>query len=91
MQIQAAESTSVLLCKLNAALDAQLASIQRDCGPSEFAQQRRLFGAAMAGLLDIANSPYREHPSLKPAQLGGPYVLPDSVLKQSIAQLIGAA
>lgn len=91
MNLQAAESTSVLVCKLNAALDTQLASIQEGCEPDEFKRQRRLFGMAMAGLLDIANAIYREHPSLKPTQMGGPYVLPYSVLAQSVARLLGDA
>ncbi|MBD8874157.1 hypothetical protein [Rhodanobacter sp. DHB23] len=88
MNLQSAESTSVLACKLSAALDAQLASIRHDCAPEEFKRQRRLFGAAMAGLLDIANAIYREHPGLKPTQMGGPYVLPDPVLAQSVARLL---
>jgi len=84
-----AESTSILLVKVNAALDAQLANIQRQCQPEEFELQRRLFGATMAGLLDILNPIYREHPSLKPTQMGGSYVLPN--IAQSVAQLVNAA
>jgi hypothetical protein len=91
MNVQKAEATSILLLKLNAALNAQLANIQQDCEPEEFKQQRRLFGAAMAGLLDISNVIYYEHPNLKPTQLGGAYVLPNSVLSQSVAQLIDGA
>lgn len=89
MNLQTAESTSILVCKLNAALDTQLANIQQGCEPDELKQQRRLFATAMAGLLNIANSIYHEHPSLKPTQMGGTYVLPYSVLAQSVAQLLG--
>jgi len=55
MNSRIAESTSILLVKVNAALDAQLANIQRQCQPEEFELQRRLFGATMARLLDILN------------------------------------
>ena len=91
MNLQTAESTSILVCNLNAALDTQLPNIQQDCEPDELKQQRRLFATAMASLLNIANSIYREHPSLKPTQMGGPYVLPYSVLAQSVARLLGDA
>lgn len=88
MNPQLAESTSILVCKLNAALDMQWANIQQYCDPDELKQQRRLFATAMAGLLDIANTVYREHPDLKPTQMGGTYVLPYSVLAQSVARLL---
>ena len=91
MNLSSAEATSILLLKVNAALDAQLARLQRDCEPAEFNEQRRLFGAAMAGLLDILNPIYRAFPALKPTQLGGSYVLPNTVLAQSVAQLVNGA
>ncbi|WP_329742933.1 hypothetical protein [Dyella sp. A6] len=89
MDLKAAESTSVLVCKITAALDAQLASIREGCEPDEFRRQRRLFATAMAGLLEIANTIHGEHPDLKPVQMGGSYVLPWSVIERSVAQLRG--
>ena len=91
MNLSAAEATSILLLKVNAALDAQLAHLQTQCASAEFSEQRRLFGAAMAGLLDILNPIYRMHPNLKPTQLGGSYVLPDTLLAQTVAQLVNGA
>ena len=91
MDVQTAEATSILLLKVSAVLDAQLANIQQSCEPDEFKQQRRLFGASMAGLLDIVNSIYQEHPRLKPIQLGGTYELPNAVLAQSVSQLVDGA
>ena len=88
MNIEAAEATSILLCKLNAALDAQLATIQRHCDEAEYKQQRRLFGQVMAATFDILNPIYAEHPGLKPKQLGGGYELPNSVLAVSTASLV---
>jgi len=71
-----AESTSLLILRLNAALDAHLGQLQASCEAGEFVEQRRLFGKAMSALLDIANPLYRAHPHLKPVQLGGPFVVP---------------
>lgn len=76
-----AESTSLLLVRMNAALDAQLHRLQGACEPQEFAEQRRLFGGAMSALLDIVNPIYRAHPQLKPVQMGGSFVVPAWVLK----------
>ena len=91
MDSSVAEATSVLLLKVNAALDSQLARLQTGCTPGEFNEQRRLFGSAMAALLDILNPIYRAHPSLKPTQLGGSYVLPSGLLEQSVARLVNGA
>jgi len=91
MNLSTAQATSVLLIKVNSALDAQLAHLQAECTPAEFNEQRRLFGAAMASLLDIVNPIYSAHPGLKPTQLGGTFVLPDSVIAQSVALLVNGA
>ena len=91
MNIEAAEATSILLCKLNAALDAQLATIQPHCNEPEYRQQRRLFGKVMAATFDILNPIYAEYPGLKPKQLGGSYELSNSVLAVSTASLVSGA
>jgi hypothetical protein len=88
VQRHIAEETSLLLLKLNAALDAQLARIQRKCGEGELDRQRLLFGTAMAGLLDIANTIYSDHPDLKPMEMGGPYATPVSALEEAVAFLV---
>jgi hypothetical protein len=76
-----AESTSLLVVRLGAALDAQLRRLQETCEPQEFSEQRRLFGAAMSALLDIANPIHRDYPHLKPVQMGGSFDVPAWVLK----------
>jgi hypothetical protein len=87
----AAESTSILLIKLNAALDAQLARIEPECSAAEFDQVRLRFGRAMGALLDVLNPIYQEHPRLKPQELGGSYELPPTALASSTAFLLNAA
>lgn len=76
MSPSVAESTSLLILQLNAALDAHLGQLQASCEAGEFVEQRRLFGEAMSALLDIANPLYRSHPHLKPVELGVPFVVP---------------
>ena len=84
MDIGSAEATSQLVISLNAALDARLADLLATCTPNEAQTQRRLFGAAMASLLDIANALYQEHPSLKPSQMGGKYSISPAVIEAGI-------
>jgi len=91
MNIEAAEATSILLCKINAALDAQLAAMQPHCEEAEYRQQRRLFGQVMAATFEILNPIYTEYPSLKPRQLGGSYDLSSSALAVSTANLVNGA
>jgi len=88
MNLHIAEETSLLLMKLNAVLNAQLARIQVQCGEGELDRQRLLFGTAMAGLLDIANIIYADHPDLKPVEIGGSYVIPVSALEEATAFLV---
>lgn len=84
MDIRNAEATSQLLVSVNAALDARLTDLLSGCTPVEAQVQRRLFGAAMASLLDIANALYQEHPSLKPVQMGGSYNVNSGVIEAGI-------
>jgi hypothetical protein len=88
MNVHIAEETSLLLIKLNAALNAQLVRIQMKCGEDELDRQRFLFGAAMAGLLDIVNAIYSDHPDLKPVEMGGSYAIPASVREEAAAFLV---
>ena len=84
MDIRNAEATSQLLISVNAALDARLADLLASCTPAEAQMQRRLFGSAMASLLDIANALYQEHPGLKPVQMGGPYNVSPTVIEAGV-------
>ena len=84
MDIQNAEATSQLLISVNAALDARLTDLLASCTSAEAQEQRRLFGSAMASLLNIANVLYQEHPSLKPVQMGGPYNVSRVVIEAGV-------
>jgi hypothetical protein len=75
-----AEQTSLLLLKVTAQLDAQLAKLQSQCSDDEFQQYRRGFGYVLGYMLtEIMNPIYAEHPELKPEQLGGTYQVPPSL------------
>jgi hypothetical protein len=76
-----AEETSLLLIRVSASLDDHLLKLRNQCDVEEFERHRLVFGKVMSGLLDILNSIYAEHPSLKPEQMDGPYVVPESVFK----------
>lgn len=76
---ESAESISQIVLRANAMLNTQLARLQTELGEAEFTVQRRLFGAAMAALLDIVNPIYRSHPQLMPIELGGSYAVPGRV------------
>jgi len=77
-----AEQTSLLMLKVSAQLDAQLATLKAQCSDEEFQQYRRGFGYVLGYMLtEIMNPIYLEHPDLKPEQLGGTYRVPDSIYK----------
>ena len=80
MNEQLAEETSLLLLGINAALDRHLGKLQPQVPPDEFNALRLSFAHVMVGLLDIVNPLYKQHPSLKPSQMGGPYRVPQSNL-----------
>lgn len=85
MDSKLAEATSLLVLTLNAALNEQVTYIVARCDSAEAHTQRQLFGQAMAALLDIANTLYREHPGLLPQQLGGTYPVPPEALIRGAA------
>jgi hypothetical protein len=80
MNLQLSEETSLLALGLNAALDQHLLKLQTHLPKDEFDAVRLRFGYAMAGLLDIVNPIYKEHPSLLPVQMDGTYVVSDALL-----------
>jgi hypothetical protein len=79
MDLQLSEETSLLALGLNAALNQHLLKLQTHLPKDEFDAVRLRFGYAMAGLLDIVNPIYKEHPSLLPVQMDGTYVVSDDV------------
>lgn len=69
-----AERTSLLALKIGSELDEHLAQIKAECSIAEFEQYRLATGKVMGELLfGMMNPIYREHPDLKPKELGGPY------------------
>jgi hypothetical protein len=75
-----AEETSLLLISINADLDQHLVKLQAQLHPDEFNALRLSFARVMAGLLDIVNPIYAEHPTLKPSPMGGSYIISESKL-----------
>jgi hypothetical protein len=80
MNEQLSEETSLLVIGINSSLDRHLTKLQSQLSPEQFNSARADFAQVMAGLLNIVDPIYRQHPHLKPIQLGGPYSIPPSVL-----------
>ncbi len=75
-----AEETSLLLLRVSAKLDAQLAVLKTQCSDEEFQRYLRGFGYVLGYMFTEIMTPiYAEHPDLKPEQLGGTYRVPRSI------------
>lgn len=78
----------ILICRLNAVLDAPLASIRRDGEPGEFNRQRRLSATAMARRLNVTHAIHRPQPRLEPSPIGGSSTLPQAALETSVTHIL---
>jgi hypothetical protein len=79
-----AEQTSLLLLRVSAKLDAQLALLKTQCSDEEFQGYRRGFGYVLGYLFTEIMTPiYAEHPDLKPEHLGGTYRVPASIYEEN--------
>jgi hypothetical protein len=82
MTPEVAEKLSILTIQLIAQLDQSVAFVRDHCTTDEFDAYRRTVGRLIAEIdLGIAEKIYREHPSLKPEALDGPYKVDPSVFE----------
>lgn len=71
-----AEKTSLLALKIGAEMDTNLALIKEACSEEEFKAYQQATGKVMTELLlGFMNPIYECHPSLKPKEMGGEYVV----------------
>ena len=86
-----AEQVSLLLLRHGAELDSSVMLIRDrgDCDADEYHNYRRAIAQVMGDALTVMNAIYREHPDLKPKQLGGPYEIDERIYQE--AQRIGAS
>lgn len=76
MELELAEQTSLLALGIGARLDNHLRLIQEQCSEQEFSEYRASIGTVMGELLTGLMQPiYDQHPTLRPEQLGGSYVV----------------
>ena len=69
-----AEGLSILMMQIGANLDQSVAYVRDHCSKEEFEAYRTEVGKIMGAIyLDIEEKLYREHPSLRPEALDGPY------------------
>jgi hypothetical protein len=80
VDIDVAERLSRLMLRLSANLDQSIAYVQDNCSDVEFKEYRRAVGRIMGEIyVEIEEKIWKEHPSLRPLQLNGPYVVDESV------------
>ncbi|MBU2713179.1 hypothetical protein [Zooshikella harenae] len=74
MDRELAEKTSLLALKIGADMDRNLALIKEACSEEEFKAYQLATGKVMGELLiGFMNPIYKQHPSLKPKEMGGEY------------------
>ena len=80
MDIKLAEETSLLALQLSGKLDRHLGRIQAECSEDDFRKFRKGIGYVLGYLYTEVMDPiYREHPQLRPQQLGGPYTVDEGI------------
>ena len=88
MDIKVAETLSLLMMRINANLDDSVALVLDNCSAEELAWYRReaanIMGAVM---LEIEEKLWSEHPSLRPKEFGGSYVVPTSTFEPRFYQV----
>jgi hypothetical protein len=76
MDIKTAEALSLLTMRINSSLDDSVAMVRDKGSPQDLQWYRQEVGKIMAGLyLDIQEKLWAEHPSLRPRQMKGDYVV----------------
>lgn len=76
MDIKTAEALSLLMMRINASLDDSVAMVRDKGSLEELQWYRQEVGKIMAGLyLEIQEKLWAEHPSLRPRQMKGDYVV----------------
>jgi hypothetical protein len=74
MKIDVAEKLSVLMLQINAQLNDSVAFVRDHSTEKDFEVYRRAVGNVMGTIIDeISNPLYKEHASLVPDGLNGPY------------------
>ena len=76
MDIKIAEALSLLMMRINSNLDDSVALVRDKCGAEDLQWYRREVGKIMgAPCLDIEAKIWAEHPSLRPRERDGDYVV----------------
>lgn len=74
MNIEVAEKVAVLMLQINSKLNDSVAYVRDTCNKEEFEAYRKAAGKLMGAILiDVEEPIYKEHPSLRPDGLDGPY------------------
>jgi hypothetical protein len=74
MNVEVAEKLAILMLQINSKLNDSVAYVRDTCDKEEFEAYRKAVGNLMGAiLLDVEEPIYKEHPSLRPDGLDGPY------------------
>jgi hypothetical protein len=74
MNVEVAEKLAILMLQINSKLNDSVAYVRDTCDKEEFEAHRKAVGNLMGAiLLDVEEPIYKEHPSLRPDGLDGPY------------------
>nr|WP_298146022.1 hypothetical protein [uncultured Pseudomonas sp.] len=76
-----AEKISILMMQINSQINDSVAFARDKGTDAEFVEYRRKAGQVMGRVIDILNDLYRDHPGLKPEQVGGTYKVDLSIYK----------
>jgi hypothetical protein len=80
MDIEDAEKLSRLMIRLSSNLNQSVAYVRDHCSEAEFESYRSAVGKVMGDIyLEIEEKIWREHPSLRPEEMGGPFKVDESV------------
>ena len=76
MDIQIAEALSLLMMRINSNLNDSVALVRDKCAAEDLQWYRREVGKVMGALyLEIEEKIWAEHPSLRPREMDGDYVV----------------
>ena len=87
MDIEVAEKLSRLMIRLSSNLNESVAYVRDTCSEVEFESYRTTVGKVMGDIyLEIEEKIWREHPSLRPEEMGGPFKVDESVYQPHFYQ-----